>query len=80
MEEGIRYLKVKLVLGLVTLVVGLLAANLALFHWVERTGLYYVLGNSARYVCAYGGFAAIIFGAMLINDFVFRNHVRAPRN
>ena len=72
MEEEIRYLRVKLVLGLVTLVVGMLAANLALFYWVERTGLHYMLGNSARYICAYGGFAAIILGAMLIHDYCAR--------
>lgn len=28
------------------------------------------MGESARYVCAYGGFGATIFGAMLINDFL----------
>jgi len=28
------------------------------------------LGDYARYACAYGGFGAIIFGAMLINDFL----------
>jgi hypothetical protein len=70
MKQKISYLEIKLVFGLVTLVVGLLAANLALFHWVERTGFYYLFGEYARYVCAYGGFAAMIFGAMLINDFL----------
>jgi len=70
MEQKTKYLKVKLVLGCFTLAVGFLAANLALFHWVERTGLYYLLGEFARYVCAYGGFGAMIFGAMLINDFL----------
>jgi hypothetical protein len=33
-------------------------------------GFYYLLGEYARYVCAYGGFAATIFGAMLINEFL----------
>lgn len=64
------YLKIRLLLGLVTLLTGLWAANLALFHWVERTGLHYLLGAYARYVCAYGGFAAMIFGGMLINDYL----------
>jgi len=62
------YLKIRLILGLTTIIIGLWAANLALFHWVERTGLQYLLGAYARYVCAYGGFAAMIFGGMLIND------------
>lgn len=70
MEQKIKYLKVKLVLGCASLVVGLLAAMLALFQWVERTGIYYLFGNYARYVCGFGGFAAMIFGAMLINDFL----------
>ena len=77
MKHKILYLK--FVSGLVTLVVGLLAGNLALFHWVERTGLYYLLGHYARYVCAYGGFAAMIFGAMLINDFLVLRSVMKDR-
>jgi len=64
------YIKIRLLLGLVTLLIGLWAANLALFHWVEQTGLHYLLGAYARYVCAYGGFAAMIFGGMLINDYL----------
>jgi hypothetical protein len=51
------------------LVIGLLAANFALFDWRNPDGFLYLLGEYARYACAYGGFAAIIFGAMLINEF-----------
>jgi len=51
-----------------------LAANFALFGWHNPIGFSYLLGEYARYACAYGGFAATIFGAMLINDFlVLRN-------
>ena len=70
MKDKILQLRVKLILGLITLVVGLLASNLALFQWVERIGLNYLLGYYARYICAYGGFTAMIFGGMLINDFL----------
>jgi hypothetical protein len=62
----------RLILGVVSLGVGFFAANLALFNWIERTGLSYLLANYARYVCAYGGFGAMIFGAMLVNDFLVR--------
>jgi hypothetical protein len=76
MKQKLEYLKVKLALGSVSLVIGLLAANFALFNWIERTGLHYLMGNYARYLCAYGGFTAMIFGAMLINDFlVFRTSI-----
>lgn len=68
MGQKSKLLKIRIIFGFVTLIVGLLAANLALFHWVERTGLHYLLGNYARYVCAYGGFMAMIFGAMLVNN------------
>jgi hypothetical protein len=55
--------------------VGLLAANSALFAWRVPDGFLYFLGESARYICAFGGFAALIFGSMLINDFlVFRKN------
>jgi hypothetical protein len=63
------YLKVRALLGCVSLVIGLLAADLALFGWQNPEGFFYLLGEYARYVCAYGGFAAMIFGAMLVNDF-----------
>ena len=69
MSQEIEWSKLKLALGIVSLIVGLLAGSFALFNWIEQTNLYYLLGNFARYACAYGGFAAIIFGAMLVNDF-----------
>jgi len=64
------YLKIRFALGLVTLVVGFIATNFVLFQWVEQTVIYDPLGDYARYVCAYGGFAAMIFGAMAVNDFL----------
>ena len=64
------YLKVRLFLGTVSLVLGLLATNLALFGWRNPDGFFYLLGEFAHYTCAYGGFAAIVFGSMLINDFL----------
>ena len=68
------YLKDRLLLGTFSLIIGLLAANFALFGWLNPDGSFYLLGEYARYVCAYGGFAAIFFGAMLIDDFlVLRN-------
>ncbi len=68
MEQENAYLKVKFALGLITLIVGFIGASIALFQWVERTGVQYLLGDYARYVLGFGGFAAMIFGAMLIND------------
>jgi hypothetical protein len=76
MEQKILYPKLKFILGLVALLIGLWAANLALFDWVKQNGFYYLLGDYARYACAYGGFAAMIFGGILINDFlVWRSSV-----
>ncbi len=70
-----KYLKIRLVLGCVSLIVGLLAATFALFGWRTPDGFFYFLGEYARYVCAFGGFGAIIFGSMLANDFlVMRNY------
>jgi len=72
MRQDAQQLEKRLLLGVVSLGVGLFAANLALFNWIERTGLSYLLANYARYVCAYGGFGAMIFGAMLVNDFLVK--------
>ena len=69
-KQGTPYLKIRFTLGLVTLVIGFIATNFVLFHWVEHTVIYDPLGDYARYVCAYGGFAAMIFGAMVVNDFL----------
>jgi len=68
MKRKIEHLRVRFILGSITLVVGLIAANTALFHWVERVGVQYLFGDYSRYVLGFGGFAAMIFGAMLIND------------
>ena len=74
------YLKVRLLLGTVSLGIGLLAANLALFGWHNPDGFFYLLGEYAQYACAYGGFAAIIFGSMLINDFFVLRTSIASKN
>ena len=68
MEKETEYVKMKFALGLITLIVGFIGASIALFQWVERTGVHYLFGDYARYVLGFGGFAAMIFGAMLIND------------
>ena len=74
------YLKVRLLLGVVSLVVGLLAANFALFGWQFPEGVLSFLGDYAYYACAYGGFAAIVFGSMLMNDFfVWRSRIIVNR-
>ena len=69
MEDKIQIMRIRLILGGVSLIAGLLAANLAFFHWHQQDNIYYLMGDYARYACAYGGFAAMILGSMLINDF-----------
>ncbi|MEM2972401.1 MAG: hypothetical protein QW270_08310 [Candidatus Bathyarchaeia archaeon] len=80
MEDESTYLKFKFALGFVTLLIGLWAANMAMFNWVEQTNQPYMLGAYARYMCAYGGFAAIIFGAMLINEFLIYKNALKRKN
>jgi hypothetical protein len=70
MMQKSEYLNLKLVLGSISLAIGMLAATFALFGWVEQDKPQYLLGNYGRDVCAFGGFGAMIFGAMLINDFL----------
>ena len=74
-------LKFRLILGTVSLIIGLLAVNLTLFGWGNPEGFSYLLGEYSRYVCSIGGFSAIIFGAMLIRDFfVLRTPIASKRN
>ena len=70
MTQTSEYLNLKLILGSISLAIGLLAATFTLFGWVEQNKPQYLLGNYGRSVCAFGGFGATIFGAMLLNDFL----------
>jgi len=70
MQEKTAYPKKRFILGLCTLIVGFIAANLTIFNWVKAVGLHHLLGNYAPYICAFGGFAAMIIGTMLIDDFL----------
>lgn len=70
MQQKTPYLKKRLILGFCTLILGVLTANLTIFNWVEAIGLHHLLGSYAPYICAFGGFAAMIFGTMLIDDFL----------
>ena len=77
MNHKIQYFKVKFCLGSISVLVGLLGATIALFQWVERTGLHYIFGERSRYVLGFGGFAAMILGALLANDaWVLRDVLR----
>jgi hypothetical protein len=75
------YLRFRLILGAVSLIIGLLAVNLTLLGWGNPEVVSYLLGGYSRYVCGIGGFSAIIFGAMLIRDFfVLRTPIESGRN
>ena len=77
MKHKIEYLKVKFLLGSTSLVVGFIGATIALFGWVERTGVQHLFSEYSRYVLGFGGFAAMIFGSLLINDaWVLRDVLR----
>ena len=75
------YLKFRLILGAVSLIIGLLAVNLALLGWGNPDGFSYLFGEYSRYVCGIGGFSAIVFGAMLIRDFfILRTLIESRRS
>ena len=75
------YLKFRLILGTVSLIIGLWAVNLTLFGWGKPDGFSYLLGEYARYVCSIAGFSAILFGAMLTKDFfVLKTPIASKRN
>ena len=77
MKHKIQYLKVKFFLGSISVFVGFIGATIAIFQWVERTGVQYFFGEYSRYVLGFGGFAAMILGALLVNDaWVLRDVLR----
>lgn len=63
-----KYLRIRFALAIITITAGLMGGTIALFQWIERGDLYYLLGGYARYVLGFGSFAAMIFGSLLLND------------
>jgi hypothetical protein len=81
MKRKLQYLKVKFTLGSISVFVGFVGATIALFQWVEKTGVQYLFGNYSRYVLGFGGFSAMIFGAFLVNDaWILREILRGKYN
>jgi uncharacterized membrane protein YdcZ (DUF606 family) len=63
-----EFMKVKLVLSLISLVVGAPALVFALFGW-NHTG-YALFGDYARYTCIVGSLGAMLMGSLLLNETV----------
>jgi cytoskeletal protein CcmA (bactofilin family) len=72
--QKIERLNMMFIVGTVTLIVGFVVANIALFQWLECIGMQSLLGDSARYVFGLAGFAAIVLGAVMMRDaWILRN-------
>jgi len=67
-RHKVRHLAVKFVLGLATLVVGLICAVYVMFQRTESVGIQYTFGGLNRYVLGLSSIIAIVAGAMLLND------------
>ncbi len=63
------------IVGIATLVVGFVAANIALFQWLEWFGLRNLPSDSARYVFGLAGFAALVLGTVMMRDAWFLRNV-----
>jgi hypothetical protein len=75
--QKIKHLNKMFIVGTATLVVGFVAANIALFQWLEWFGIRNLLSDSTRYVFGLAGFAAIILGTVMMRDaWVLRNVVK----
>ncbi len=79
MEKKPEYFNLKLLLGATSLIVGLLSASFAVFGWAEQIKPQIMFGIYSRYVCAFGGFGAMILGAMLVNDFLVMRRLTADQ-
>ena len=61
-----EHVEVKLILGIISLVIGMPALAFAIFVWPQTVQPLFSIYN--RYVCVFGSFGAIISGALLINE------------
>jgi hypothetical protein len=68
MLQKVEHPKAKFAVGSVVFAVGFVAVSVVLFQKVESTGIHSLLGNYAGYVLAPTGFAAMLFGVILIGD------------
>lgn len=74
MRQKIEHVKMKFIIGSITLVVGFVAANIALFQLLGWTRIQHLIGTYASYVLGLGGLLAAVFGIALIRDaWVLRN-------
>jgi len=67
-RHKVRHLTVKLILGLATLIAGLICAVHVMFQRTESVNALYTFGALNRYVLGLSSIIAIIAGAMLLND------------
>jgi hypothetical protein len=60
------YIKVKLMLGITSLIIGVAALVFALFGWSQTAQPLFGIYN--RYVCIFGSSGAMIMGTLLANE------------
>ncbi len=78
MGQRIERIKMKFIIGSITLVVGLVASSIALFQWLGWMGVQHLIGTYAYYFLGLGGLVATIFGMVLTRDaWAFRNVSKA---
>jgi acetyltransferase-like isoleucine patch superfamily enzyme len=68
MGQRIERIKMKFIIGSVALVVGFVAASIALFQWLGWMGVQHLIGTYACYFLGLGGLVVTIFGTVLIRD------------
>lgn len=66
MDKLNEYVEVKMMLGIISLVIGMLALAFAIFGLSQTVQP--LFGIYIRYVCIFGSFGAIISGTLLMNE------------
>jgi hypothetical protein len=66
MDKVNEYVEVKMMLGIISLVFGMLALAFAIFGWSQTVQP--LFGIYIRYVCIFGSSGAIISGTLMINE------------
>lgn len=64
----VEHLRERLILGAVTMGVGLFGLLISLYYWYQGPNVVYLLGPAARYVAGIGGMISLVIGTNFVSE------------
>ena len=64
----VENLREKMILGAVTMSIGIFGLLISLFYWYQGPNVVYLLGPGARYIAGIGGMLCLILGTNFLSE------------